>query len=263
MALKNLPNLSNTICLLIYTSLASSNVLATNVGSYDKSSITAIDFNLDNENMQQFGTVQSKNQIAERVIKNLVEWHFPVKPSDSHYSHTLTAKLGSITHQNTPVGFSFSQGNADPRSPEFQKADVLPISCSLIKIGANQTGIEHRITFSTQGLFSNINQAQVVDKLVDQITTTCFNLLDDLKIPVANNPIDTINFKPSWMPSVQIVVKPIQKLSPDTINAEKSGTNNSSSNAANEANEAEPEIDKELIINNQGSPLTIHMGHER
>ena len=118
------------------------------------------------------------------------------------------------------------------------------------------------MTFSTQGLISNTNQAQVIDKLVDQITTTCFNLLDDLKISVATgtNPIETINFKPSWMPSVQIVVKPVPKLSPKPISTEKSGTN---SNSNNEVNEPETETDKELIINNQGSPLTIHMGHER
>ncbi len=262
MALKDLTKLSNTICLLLFTSMGSSNVLATNVSAYDKSSITAIEFKLDNENGQQLGSAQAQKQIAERVIKNLAEWHFPVKQSDKHYSHTLTAKLDPITHQSTPVGFSFSQGNADPRSPEFQKADVLPISCSLRKTGSHEAPIEHEMTFSTQGLFSNNNPAQTIDKLVDEITTTCFNLLDDLKIPVTTttNPIETINFKPSWMPSVQIVVKPVPKLSPEPISSEKAGTNSSPSSPANDP---EQESDKEMIINNQGSPLTLHMGHER
>ena len=261
MALKDLTKLFSVFCLLIFTSMGSSNVLATNVSSYDKSSITAIDFKLADENLQQVGTAQAQKQIAERVIKNLAEWHFPVKQSDNHYSHTLTAKLDPITHQSTPVGFSFSQGNADPRSPEFQKADVLPISCILKKIGTNEAPLEHKMTFSTQSLFSNGNQVQDIDKLVDQITTTCFNLLDDLKIPVATQSIEAINFKPAWMPNVQVVVKPVPKLSPKPINTEKPDEKNT--NVTKPVNEPESETDKELIINNQGSPLILHMGHER
>ena len=84
MALKDLTKLFSVFCLLIFTSMGSSNVLATNVSSYDKSSITAIDFKLADENLQQVGTAQAQKQIAERVIKNLAEWHFPVKQSDSH-----------------------------------------------------------------------------------------------------------------------------------------------------------------------------------
>ena len=80
----------------------------------------------------------------------------------------------------------------------------------------------------------------MVDKLVDQITTTCFNLLDELKIPsVQQAQQEVTTYKPAWLPSVQVVVK------------------------APETTVEETETDKELIINNQGSPLILHMGHER
>ena len=238
------------IGLLVFTGLANAPAFATEAENIDKSAMTAIEFSLADDNLEQFGFSLSRQQLAERVSKNLAEWQFPVKLADPHFSHTLKARLDKIVHQETPVGFSFSSGNADPRAADFQKADVLPITCSFTRIGSKNKAIVHKMTFSTGAFFSDASQAKVLEKLVDQISTTCFNLLDDLKLPSADKKTDTTTFKPAWMPSVQVVIKeepsPAGSKKPDTTK-----------------NETNRVIDKQLIINNQGSPLTLHLGHER
>ena len=238
------------IGLLVFTGLANAPTFAAELANLDKSAITAIEFSLADDNLEQFGFNLSWQQLAERVNKNLAEWQFPVRLADKHFSHTLEARLDKIVHQETPVGFSFSSGNADPRAADFQKADVLPITCSFTQIGSKNKAIVHKMTFSTGAFFSDASQAKVFEKLVDQISTTCFNLLDDLKLPNADKKTDTSTFKPAWMPAVQVVVKQV----PSPANSEKPDAANSETNSV---------VDKELIINNQGSPLTIHLGHER
>jgi hypothetical protein len=236
--------------LLVFIDLAGTPAFAVGASHIDKSTITAIEFNLAADNLEQFTVNLSRPQIVEQVSKNLAEWQYPVKLIDSHYSHKLEARLDKIVHQETPVGFSFSSGNADPRATDFQKTDVLPISCRLSKIGSADSPVEHKMTFSAHALFNDSSQTKITEKLVDQISTTCFNLLNDLKIPTLDKKPDTTSFKPTWMPAVQVVVEQV----PGTVNAKKLDANNSETNNVS---------DKQLIINNQGSPLTLHLGHER
>jgi hypothetical protein len=202
--------------------------------------ISSIKFSLADENLDQFGFSLGLTAIADRVSKNLAEWRYPVKLGDNHYSHTLIATLDKISHQATPTGFSYSSGNSDPRSPEFQQANVLPISCRLTKIPANGTNLEHKMTFSTPLLSAEAKQTKVLDKLIDQISTACFALLDDLKLPTADN---TPSFKPTWMPEVLVEIKPAPVVSKST--------------------EANDDSRKQITIYNQGSPLTIELGHQR
>jgi hypothetical protein len=254
MSLHDLPKHYAVIGALLFTGLTGTSALAVELksASIDPAAITAITFSLADENIEQFGFNLSRQQIAEQVSKNLAEWQFPVKLADSHYSHTLEARLDKIVHQETPVGFSFSSGNADPRAADFQKTDVLPISCRLSKIGSTGSPVEHKMTFSAHGLFTDSSQTKITEKLIDQISTTCFDLLDDLKIPTPDKKPETTSFKPTWMPTVQVVVKQV----PGTVNTEKP-------DAGDSDNETNKVSDKELIINNQGSPLTLHLGHER
>ncbi len=292
MTLLTIPKHTKILSVLFLMHLGTSPVIASPHNSIDKNSITALDFSIASDNLDQFKTNVSTQELAPKVIKNLTEWHFPVKTTDSHYTHSLEATLDSITHESTPVGFSFSSGNADPRSPEYQKADVLPITCTLKKAGSTEILLEHKLTFSVKSLFSDNSHAQVVDKLVDQITTTCFNLLDELKIPsVQQAQQEVTTYKPAWLPSVQVVVKPVTKFAAKTVtpeatektvtestptpadstktgapNPKKANTNTQTKTTPVKAPETtveETETDKELIINNQGSPLILHMGHER
>jgi len=216
----------------------------------EKHTITEIKFDLADDNLAQFGFSLSKQQIAEKVSKNLAEQQFPITLTDKQSSHSLKAKLDKIDFQKPPVGFSFNTGNADPRSIDFQKTEVLPISCQLSKTGSNIVLMERTMTFSTQSFLGHSNQSQLSEKLIDQISTACFNLLDELKLPSPEKKTNITLSKPNWMPSVQVVVKSI----PVTVNSVP---------AINSHSQATDSDDKEIIINNQGSPLTLHMGVDR
>ncbi|MCX7085360.1 MAG: hypothetical protein NTY69_07440 [Methylococcales bacterium] len=268
MTLQNSPKYIHTLSILAIALLHENDVSATPVNANEINAVTSINFSVDSNHLAQLKIPVTATQLSERVIANLSEWHYPLQQAAPNASHNLVASLGEISHESTPVGFSFSRGNSDPRSAEFQKANVLPITCTLSTKGSTLPPITHKMTFSTEAFFSGFTDTHTTDKLVDQITTTCFTLLDNLKTPLIDKPAQTTTFKPAWMPSVQVVVKPIKPTVAQAINPEplsgKTAIGKEPILIKTEAvDEANTEVDKELIINNQGSPLTLHLGHER
>lgn len=234
------------------TVLATGSVMAAdnNAISIDKNAVKAIEFNLADDNLQQFAFNLSASTISERVKTNLAEWHYPFQAIDGAYSHRLQAKLGKVSHQQTPVGFSFTSGSSDPRSPDFQKADVLPITCTLSKIGDAKQTIEQHSSFGIHQFGDQPSEAKLNDKLVDQISTACFTLLDELRLPTAaGNNLDSKTFKPTWMPDVKVEVKQVPVVKSNNLDP-----------GAESVNE---ETRKEIIIHNQGTPLILNFGHER
>ncbi|MCQ8129154.1 hypothetical protein [Methylomonas rivi] len=212
-------------------------------------SINAIQFELADENLQQFGFMLSAPEIAARVRGNLAEWEYPF-PEHGPYSHRLQAQVGEIVHGDTPVGFSFSSGNSDPRAMDFQKADVLPVEC-VFRRGDNGAVIaEAKSTFSAHALSAEHGQAHVTDKLVDQISTACLNLLEDLPRPQSQTRVHTSLFKPKWMPDVRVEVKEVPVVPAGDAAATAIKPNN-------------VEVKKEIIIHNQGTPVIFTFGHER
>ncbi len=210
--------------------------------------LQAIEFVLAEDNLQQFGVTAHAPAIAERVRTNLAEWEFPLKPQGP-YSHRLLARLGKVSHRETPVGFSFSSGNSDPRAGDFQKADVLPVTCSL-RDAANQTVlIERESTFSAHALDKDVLPARIVDKLVDQIGTACLDVLEHAPLPKTESRTKTELFKPKWMPDVRVEVREVQ------------GPVDANGVAQPAAIGDEPK--KEIIIHNQGTPVIFTFGHER
>ena len=208
-----------------------------------------IEFVLAEDNLSQFGFKPDSKRIADRIRDNLAEWEFPLK-ADGPFSHRLRARLGKIAHRETPVGFSFSSGNSDPRATDFQKADVLPVTCTL-QDAKNQTALlERESTFSVHALDKDTLPARVVDKLVDQIGTACLDVLEHAPLPAATGRIKTELFKPKWMPDVRVEVREIP--------AAASGSGGSAQPAA-----VGDEPKKEVIIHNQGTPVIFTFGHER
>ena len=209
----------------------------------------AIDFSLAADNLEQFGVKLSREQIIAKVGKNLSEWRYPVKALGP-YTHKLEASLGKISRQSSPVGFSFSSGNSDPRSGDFQKADVLPISCRFSKIGNNDALGEQQTTVASQQMQKELGASKLAENLSDNISTVCFNVLEDLKLPTMGSSIKTEELKPAWIPNVRIEVKEIPAL-------------DQNSKATLQPIESNSESRKQIIIQNQGSPLIINFGHER
>lgn len=253
MSLIELPKNIAVIALLGLVATLALPVLASDkpTVTVDKAAITQIKFELADEHLDQFGFPLPLQQMLERVSKNLSEWHYPVSVSGLAYSHTLKATLGAIANQATPVGFSFTSGNSDPRASGFQKADVLPVSCRLTSTDGSTVIVEHHTTFSAHELTGDSSQNKRVDKLVDHLSTACFTLLDDLKLPVAaDKKTESTSFKPGWMPEVRVEVKEV----PVTDTKDTSIIDDSKANE---------ESRKEIIIHNQGSPLILKFGHDR
>lgn len=123
------------------------------VAGIDKASVRNIDVTVDERNLDQFGAPPSREELAERVGKNLADAYFPVhKPGEKSFSHTLKATLHPIKHQETPIGFSFSAGNSDPRAQDFQKADVLTIECGLNDNRNTHNTVKQSMEFSANSL---------------------------------------------------------------------------------------------------------------
>jgi hypothetical protein len=206
--------------------------------------------------------------LAEKVSKNLNGWDFPVGEKDGEaYTHVLKVTIGTIKHGLTPTGLSFSAGNSDPRAIEFQKADVLPISCAFSAVAHP----EQRGTLSMDFMADRSDKAYLaIDKLADHISTVCFNLLTEIKWPLKEKTQDpTRTIKSSdWIPEIRIE----EKLSTDAPATAPvaPATVPSSSPTSQEASKPKPNVTiqrdeprRQIIIHNEGSPVILEFGHER
>ncbi len=186
-------------------------------------------------------------ELPAQINKNLSDWGYPMAAKQSqNISHTLTAEIGLTEHTETPTGFSFSSGNSDPRSLEFQKANVIPISCELASIATPEKTAYLKLGFAVDDLVTG-QMKMSENKWVDHISTVCFNLLSELNWPERQSLPS--NSKPGWIPEVRIETVPASTNTPttqskDTVIREDTGR-------------------KQIIIHNQGTPLILHLGHER
>lgn len=205
----------------------------------------AIDLVVDEAHLQQWPHSLSAAVLLPKVRANLSEWRYSM-PLTGPYTHQLKAQIGLVSHQQTPVGFSFSSGNSDPRAVDFQKADVLPIRCQLTALGASRPLAEQQSTFSAHEL-STTDRNRFIDKLTDKISTVCLSALENLPAVATEQSPDNTVFKPKWMPDIKVEVKQlpadIDKGTPSPVNTD------------------EPK--KVLIIHNQGTPVLLEMGHQR
>ncbi|MGR9085512.1 MAG: hypothetical protein ACU841_00365 [Gammaproteobacteria bacterium] len=220
--------------------------------TFAKASVTRIDFSLSDDNLDQFGVTPSASALSGRIIDNLGGWNFPIRrSSEKAFSHRLTAAIGRVSHQSTPVGFSFSAGNSDPRAPEFQKADIIQVSCTLTDIDDPQQSVGETMDFAAGPIVSALkkrrDEAKGIDLLVDHISTVCFNLLDDLEWDDPGKTSDSSIKKPRWMPEIRIETQeqPASDVKPP------------------EARESGNDGRKQIIIHNQGTPVILKLGHDR
>lgn len=219
--------------------------------------------------------------IKQQVGKNLADWDYPISAiNNKPASHQLTALVGKVEYGSTPAGFSFSVGNSDPRALDFQKANVLPITCKLNPIKQPQQSAELNMGFAD----SAITRANPDEKsLIDHVSTVCFNLLRELNWPIAKTADKPEAKANSWIPEIRIETQ--EENSTDSPTTAPSHTSAVESKPAttldNNAPKATPapeiesaksgpitkEITKEgrkvFIIHNQGNPITFKFGHER
>jgi hypothetical protein len=207
----------------------------------DTASVQRIEFKIGAIKQPSLKSILAQQDIVARISHNLAGWGYPIGAKDnSVFSHTLTAEIGLLEHSETPAGFSFSSGNSDPRAIDFQKTDVLPISCELRSIAQPEQTNYLIMDFAAGSSPSE-------DKLIDHISTVCFNLLNELNWPDKAQP--AAGGQPGWIPEVRI------ETVPPPIDAEKAGVPGVPGKTGAGR--------KQIIIHNQGSPVIFNFGHER
>jgi len=243
-----------------------------------------------------FKTSLPEEKVTSQVTANLTESGYSLIKQDSNtYSHDLTVQVGSIKHGSTPVGFSFNAGNSDPRALDYQKSDVFPLTCSLTSRHQPEQRADLTMDFVAKHYLSDTAQFsednRLVEKLVNDMSTVCFNLLSNLQLK--RQPINQSNetVKSGWMPTIEIRNVPEPEAETATVTnveaesqAEKKLDNTNFPVKINQPVKKNLSVDKQqsveikknsvvkqsnkktrkqLIINNQGSPVTIQFGHER
>ncbi|MGR9045464.1 MAG: hypothetical protein ACU83N_09215 [Gammaproteobacteria bacterium] len=240
--------------ILVLTASGCSNRLDKKGSLFEPDQVNAMLFRFDRP-LELFGTALPGPDIAARIASNLSQWDYPITAEDSgHYSHTITIVLGPITHGSTPAGFSFSSGNSDPRALDFQKADVLPVTCSLIPKNQPEQSAELTLVFSAKEYLdfaeADTPRSKLIDLLVDDGSTVCFNLLRELKVNTKPKQTSEHKTQPGWFPEIRVEVEN----EPGAEDSELPPTEQKP-----ESNERR----KRIVIHNQGSPVIFKFGHER
>jgi len=219
---------------------------------FDTETVKNIEFKIGAIKQTPSNTRLDRQDMVALITRNLADWGYPIGVKDSRiFSHVLTAEIGLIEYSDTPTGFSFSAGNSDPRSIDFQKTNVLPISCELASIAVPEQTVYLNMGFAADNSVAGSTGHSISEsKSVDHISTVCFNLLSELHWPEKMQSQVSSSFKPGWIPEVRIetVTDPIEQRKSDAPG--KTVTHNS-------------EGRKQIIIHNQGAPLILNFGHER
>ena len=231
----------------------------------DKALVTQIAVELTQEQLGAFAQSVAIDQLTDRVSNHLAQWHYPIKTTAiGDVSHRLTATVGTVQTDATPVGFSFSRGNSDPRAAAFQQAQVIPITCQIISVKHPDQQAAFNTTVSANDFLPDKQpMSATLEKLSDEISTVCFNLLTALALPTSPSLTETgdnkLN-KPSWMPNVSIEVNNAPAVNTPTTSETKAEVANSAKSAIRLENDT---VRKQIIIHNQGTPLIFEMGHQR
>lgn len=241
------------VSVVLISTTACTGTLGKSTALVEPDQVSKIQFIFDDDTAV-FGEQLSAIDISSQVTANLVQAGYSIATQNTaDYSHDLVAKIGAIKKSATPVGFSFTAGNSDPRASNFQKASVLPIRCSLSSRGQKNNQAEYSMDFASEKFLKYVQQpseqSKLVDLLVDNISTTCFNLLSNLKLKTQLSKHKEKRLESSWMPAIIIENDSAVEKAGDSTKIETIQSQNSAR--------------KRIVIHNQGSPVTLEMGHVR
>ncbi|MEE9426129.1 MAG: hypothetical protein V3V18_14305 [Methylococcales bacterium] len=284
-----------SLSILLVINAGCSSTAEKQVDVLEPEQVSNMQFGINNP-AEIFKTPLPKVKISSQVTANLTESGYSFITQDSNtYSHDLTVQVGSIKHGSTPVGFSFNAGNPNPRALDYQKSDVLPLTCSLISRLQPEQRADLTMDFVAKSYLSDTAQSSedniLVEKLVNDMSTVCFNLLNNLQVKRQPRNHSNETAKSGWMPDVEIrnvsesdtetgtvtnfeVESQAEKKQDNTdftgdviqpVKIKQSGDEQLQEEVKKKVavKQGKKESRKQLIINNQGSPLTIQFGHER
>ncbi len=242
----------------IFTASACSTMAEKNNAWFDANQVKKMYFKFEHS-ARFFGADLQEQAIASQIADNLAEWGYNIYSKNAdNYSHHVTIEIDPIKHGATPAGFSFSSGNSNPRSPNFQKADVLPMRCFLTPRDEPSKSAELTVLVDSSDYLRHADkpnqQQKLVKLLVNDLSTACFNLLDNLKVKTVPAEKQTKPGKPSWIPAIRVEV----------TNDNEPSINQPSTLITNEKIKQKNEQPrKHIIIHNQGTPVIFKFGPER
>lgn len=246
--------------------------------AFDIGPVTAILLRFEETSVPD-GMILPEREMAERIAANLAIWGYPITTRADTYSHVLTAKIGRVEAGSTPTGFSFSFGNSDPRATGFQKAEIIPMLCSLAPKNHPRQNAELTMNFSADEYLRAEKHAdqrkQLTNLLTDDLSTTCFNLLNNLPLQLKDRPADKLpsDSGSTWTPKVQLEIdnsaEPLQSDEQPTQTQDSGQPQQTETQPPEEKrkpvrvrSEQTPSV-KRIIIHNQGSPVILKFGYER
>ncbi|MGH8512406.1 MAG: hypothetical protein ACREV8_00350 [Gammaproteobacteria bacterium] len=157
--------------------------------------------------------------LSERQIRELIdEKNTSVV---SAYGHLLAATVHPLRMGSTPAGFSMSFGDSDPRAQEFQRAEIVPISCALVNTRSAREEASLREDKPAPGRDDRWERqesgaAKGVEPLAGDIRAVCDKLLAELGVArkVAKSepsgPADVV-------PAVRVEIAPAEENTRETV----------------------------------------------
>jgi hypothetical protein len=110
-------------------------------------------------------------------ITHLIEEKDTQDPILKDYSQVLAVKVHSAQKGKTPLGFSLTFGDSDPRAQGFQKTNLTPISCTLLD--ARDLREQASLTDYRPALNPQLDQGTIYAK---DIQVVCHTLLAKLGV---------------------------------------------------------------------------------
>ena len=162
------------------------------------------------DNLESIATPEQRRQLTETISANLSSLGYPVKPAapkQEILGYALEGKIGKVEKKATPPGFTLDFGNSDPRALDFQKANVVPVSCLLRSPNKTEKPVKLTGEFSVPAdideLIGAPNKPVSLNFFADRLGTVCLNLLAELNIPKTGQ---TAGVAP-WKPTVDVEIR--------------------------------------------------------
>ncbi|MDQ3565189.1 MAG: hypothetical protein M3436_13965 [Pseudomonadota bacterium] len=157
--------------------------------------------------------------LSEREIRELIEEKYTSVVSA--YGHLLAATVHPLRTGSTPAGFSMSFGDSDPRAQNFQRVELIPISCALVNTRSAREEASLREDKPAPGrddrwVPQEAGPAKGVEALAGDIRAVCDKLLAELGVArkVAksepSSPADPV-------PAVRVEIAPAEENTPETV----------------------------------------------
>lgn len=161
-------------------------------------------------NLESIATTEQLRQLTETISTNLSSLGYPVKPAvpkQETLAYVLEGKIGKVEKKATPPGFTLDFGNSDPRALDFQKANVVPVTCLLRSQNKTEKPVKLTGEFSVPAdideLMGTPNKPLSLNFFADSLGTVCLNLLAELNIPKTGQ---TEGVTP-WKPTVNVEIR--------------------------------------------------------